>query len=485
VGLSNEITSIWFGRDSKMMNHSRQTIFVLIWLVTGLSTLSPAQETPSEQVFLPEPATPIANGYPTTVHHTPSCRYFPTTTGVFQSLDDPKVGYDGGFVIASQQHGDLLGDDLPYKLKINGWGQLRHTVFDSDGPNRDLNQIQLKRARLVFSGSAFTPDFNYFIQLDGRSVSGDDIRLLDYYLRYDFGHHRLGLERGRLGFLTGRYKVPFNLARWLSGREFEFTDRSVASIFFDVNRSLASSIYGLVDVVDHPIEWEVSIFNGLVTGGAETGSSGTLDNNFAISGRAYSYFLEDWGDGQLADFDYHERLALRFGCGFALSEIDRQGSTEFSALRVVDSGQTLASILTDEVESYQASLFSVDGSLKYRGLSLALEYYFRVIDEFTGTPISTLFDHGLWFQLGYFVVPDRLQLLSRWSRVQGNSQSLGAFDRSAEEIATGFAWYFRRNHAKLVCDLTVLDGAPINSSVLDISPDDIGILFRSQVQFSF
>ena len=105
------------------------------------------------------------------------------------------VGYDSGFVIAAQDDQRLHHSGSPFRMKINGWGQLRHTILDSEGPNRDLNQFNLKRGRLVFSGNAFSPDFatisNRRSQLDG-----DDIRLLDYYLNFDVGHRYWGLEKG-------------------------------------------------------------------------------------------------------------------------------------------------------------------------------------------------------------------------------------------------------------------------------------------------
>ena len=187
---------------------------------------------------------------------------------------DTRVGYDDGFLIANENPLDLQAESFPFRMRLNGWGQLRQTYFQSRGSSADANQFQLKRGRLIFSGSAFTSDFSYFFQLDGRSSSGDDMRLLDYRLDYDIGHHRWGLESGTLGFRTGKYKMPFTLARWLSGREFEFSDRSVASTYFDVNRSLGWGLYGSFDRWRVPIHWESAIFNGLVTGGAETGSSG-------------------------------------------------------------------------------------------------------------------------------------------------------------------------------------------------------------------
>lgn len=99
--------------------------------------------------------------------------------------------------------------------------------------------------------------------------------------------------------------------------------------------------------------------------------------------------------------------------------------------------------------------------------------------------IDQLFDHGFWFQLGKFVVPRKLQLLTRWSRVVGDSGTLGLAKQSSEEIAGGLVWYFREQHAKFTVDMTYLDGAPIRSSALDISPGDVGWLFRSQIQFAF
>ena len=99
-----------------------------------------------------------------------------------------------------------------------------------------------------------------------------------------------------------------------------------------------------------PLVWETAIFNGFVTGGAETGSSGDLDENFAYSARLYGFPIGQWGTAELADFECHDRLAMRVGCAFAATTIDRSGTTEFSAPRVVDSGNTLASILPAAVD---------------------------------------------------------------------------------------------------------------------------------------
>ncbi|MFM7932125.1 MAG: porin, partial [Pirellula sp.] len=128
--------------------------------------------------------------------------------------------------------------------------------------SRDLNQFQLKRARLIFSGHAFTPDFSYFIALDARSASNDNIQLLDYYLSYDLGHHDLGFQKRAFVVKAGQYKIPFTLARFISGQRFQFPDRSMASMYFDANRSLAVGLYGERRPWGQLGTWETAVFNG-------------------------------------------------------------------------------------------------------------------------------------------------------------------------------------------------------------------------------
>ncbi|TWU66231.1 porin [Crateriforma conspicua] len=400
-------------------------------------------------------------------------------------LDDVQVGYDNGFVIASDHPIELATEDSDYVLRINGWGQLRHTATDFRSGSSDLNQFQLKRGRLVFAGNAFEPELNYFIQLDGRSSSGDDVRLLDYYLDYDVGHAQWNRPRGALVLRAGKYKVPFSMARWMSGREFQFADRSLASTFFDVNRSFAWGVHGKLHPLGRPFHWDVAIFNGLVTGGAETGSSGNLDDNFAFSLRLHTFPTGDWGPTTLADLEHHDDLATRIGFGVATTRINRSGSTEFTRLRVIDSGLRLSDLLPVDVNDYGVALFATDVSTKFRGWSTTLEYYFRTIGNFSGSQSEDLFDHGLWLQIGKFVIPHRMELVTRWSHLTGDSGTLGRQNQSAEEIAAAMVWYLRQQHCKWVTDVTYVDGAPIDSAALDLAPGNAGWLFRSQVQFSF
>ncbi len=477
-----------------MAKHSRILNLLVCWAVTlcipkcGLGQV--ALGTPEIDIIAVEPFDlPTANLSTEILTESESNAQHSLSSGPKRNSpiaqEESSAGYDGGFLIASKSDTELNADDYSYLMRINGFAQLRNTMFDAKGAGSDLNQLQLKRARLIFSGHAINPDVRYFVQVDGRSTSGDTLRILDYSLAYDLGHRNWGLDSGTVGFKTGLYKMPFSLARYLSGKQLQFADRSMASMFFDVNRSLAWGLYGRTNHWSTPLNWEVALFNGLVTGGAETGSSGSLDNNNAASARIYSFPIGSWGNSELADLECHESLACRYGIGVAFSNIERSGPTEFDALRVVDTGESLSALLPPLVDQYTVALYSVDAAAKLWGGSLTGEYYFRNINNFRGAALPDLFDHGFWLQTGWFVVPRKLEMLLRWSRVQGNSGTLGGLQLSSEEIAAGSVWYFKDQHAKLTVDATHLNGAAINSSALDIAAGDRGWLFRTQLQFSF
>ena len=397
----------------------------------------------------------------------------------------PRAGYDNGFFIVGNDNDAIPSDDVPHKINLSGFGHFRMTNFAPETGGTDLNQLQLKRARLIFAGHAFTRDFSWLISLDGRSQSDGAVRLLDYYLQYDLGREAYGLPGKSLTLKLGQYKIPFSLARHVSAKKFQFTDRSVASMFFDANRSLAFGAAGQVQQGDSLRTWEAAVFNGLVTGGQETGAGGSLDNNFAFSARMARIVGGDWGTDDLCDYDIHTTPVYRYGAAYAGTEIERSGVTEFDAIRVVDTGTRLSSLLNSSITSMRVNMFAVDLSTKYMGWSGTMEYYFRQIGGFEGDVQSGLFDHGFLLQTGYFVVPQRLELLARWSRVQGNSGTLGLVNQSSDERAAGAVWYFRDHSAKLTVDLTYLDGAPINSFSLDIDRGMRGWLTRTQLQFSF
>ncbi len=389
--------------------------------------------------------------------------------------------YDRGFVLRP-----VDADQTPFEMKINSWLQLRHSVFDSDGPTPDQNDFEFERARLVFSGFALKRELKYFIQIDADDNQTQRLDLLDYFLSYDVGHDQFGLDAGTIGIRAGRWKVPFNRTRYTSGLNLQFADRSLASVFFDIDRSVGASLYGQADGPLAPVNWELALINGVRTNGTRPNRVGNLDRNLGVSGRVFSDVLGEWGSDFESDLNWHEELAVRLGAGFAFSREDiLEGPVEASRQRVVDSGATLASVLPMGASAYNVTLFALSADFRYQGWSLSTEYYFRSLSEFSGAAVPDLFDHGFLLQGGCFLIPEKLEAFTRWSRIVGDSGRLGVADQSADEVAGGLAWWIKGRNLKVVFDVTRVNSSPVNDSAVGFMPGDDGLLYRTQLQVAF
>ena len=388
------------------------------------------------------------------------------------------IGYDGGFVIAGQKS-KLDTGDATYQMRIGSWGQFRHNYFDSDGPNDDQNDFDIERIRLVFSGYAFTTDFEYFFQLDGDSDFSENVDMLDYYVTYDLGHDLFNCDAKRFRIRFGKWKIGFNRAREESGARMQFSDRATASVLFDFDRSLGVGALGNLG----PLDWQFAVANGIDTGGFRPGRAGQLDTNLAIAGRINLLLTGDWGKDGHADFDWRTTPAVRVGGGYTYTNRELTGEREFDFPRVVDSGSQLDEILPPGLEDYNLYMYSADFNVKYRGFSWITEYYWRRLQDFL--PDMLVMDQGFWMEAGYFLKPQHLQVLARWSRIYGNSGTIGGRDQSSDEVAIGSVFYIHGHNLKLTTDLTKVNGVPVSDSALNFRPGDDGILLRTQLQWKF
>jgi hypothetical protein len=398
------------------------------------------------------------------------------------------AGYDGGFVIANHGLDSVSATDFPFFLRVNSWVQLRHTWFDSGEHQEDLNLFSIERLRLSLGGHAYSPHLRYFFQFDGNSDQASEAIFLDYFVSYDLGCDLLGCTAGKVGVKAGKWKVPFSRSREESGRRLQFNERTTANLFFDLNRSIGVGLFGELDAWTAPVRWELAIFNGFQTGAETNIRDAGLDQNFAWSARMSTDLLGEFGGDGEPDLSWHAEPALRFGCGFAATRVDAIGTNEFAQPRVIDSGERLADLLNAsgaDVSAYDAGLYTVDAHGKFRGCSVIAEYYWRCVGNFRGGDISGLSDHGFNLQIGQFVVPEKLELLARWSRIAGNSGTLGLMRQSTDELGLGVAWYLKGHNAKLVLDASRMNGMPVSSPRLDILPGSEGWLMRTQLQFGF
>ena len=196
----------------------------------------------------------------------------------------PFVGYDNGFVIAGDGAESVSASDFPFLMRVKGWVQLRHTRFDSEGPNPDLNTFSFERIRLSLGGHAYSPSLQYFVQFDGNSDRAMDAFFVDCFGSYDLGRDLFGWEANKLGIKAGKWKMPFNRSREETVRRLQFTERSMANLFFDINRSIGVGLYGEVDAFATPLVFETAVFNGFRTGVDSTRSRRRFRRQFRLGG---------------------------------------------------------------------------------------------------------------------------------------------------------------------------------------------------------
>jgi len=395
------------------------------------------------------------------------------------SSKDPswKVGYDRGFFLRGVQNNES------FELKTNMRLQFRFVTFSRNAdswtnsagvvlPIQDRQYFDIERARLLFSGHAFSPKLTYQSQFDFDTDSRHVASLLDGWVAWEYRDNR--------SVHFGKRKVP-GTRNWILGAfDTRMVDRPISNEFFRPSRT--TGIWFTGDP-DPSFRYEFMIGQGYNTEGL---TPQELGNNFATAGSIYRDVIGSYGPLRPTDFEYHDKLAVRLGMSAVASIEGTPGRQleETDFLRLTDGTRitepnALAPGAT--VEGFQVYLFAVDAAYKYRGWSANAEYFIRSIQNLVSNiPVPSVgLQHGFYTEGGFFIVPKRFELNSQYSFVTGDQGS-------ANSYATGFSYYPRgMPFLKLSMDGTYIDGSPVNSTATNILVGDKGFLFRCQWQALF
>ena len=83
-------------------------------------------------------------------------------------------------------------------------------------------------------------------------------------------------------------------------------------------------------------------------------------------------------------------------------------------------------------------MLAADGGVKWRGLAVNGQYFFRWLNDFEADgplPLASTFDHGGELSASYFVIPRKLMVYGRGSNVFGHFND-------SWEAAGGVKWHF-------------------------------------------
>ncbi|MBI1315227.1 hypothetical protein GC176_28400 [bacterium] len=375
-------------------------------------------------------------------------------------------GYDRGFYIRPTANHK---EENPFDLKISSRLDFRHSGTKSDNPMLpSQNEFELERARIKFNGHAFSEKMEYEIQLRFDNDSATNVRIFDYYTRYEFSD--------AFAVQIGQAKVPFARAWVESSSRLQVSDRSMASNFFMPQRSQGVWFSG---EPCHQLYYQAAVLNGYDT--TSLAPSG-IDTNFLYAGTVFWDPFDDFGSG-FSDLQDHQNLAVRMGSSGAYEHVSGS-SAEPAQMRIVGSGATIGNTIATAYagDSFNHYAYAADIAMKYRGFSLFNEYYFRWLQDFTGPTAapSKIYDWGFVLQGGYFVVPKKLELFARHSQIRGTGGAHTAFENSG-----GFNWFLDGHYMKLTFDVSTYNGSPSVSSSMNLRQGEDGTLFRSQFQWVF
>lgn len=445
---------------------------------------APVEKKAEEPIFAPvheeDPIPPISPDQPALIEA--------REEGITPELEDEedfesfKVGYEKGFVL----EGGQAEENTAFLMRINARIQFRYTLFDRtkdewiDGtgqarPIQNRSEFEVERARLTFSGYAISPKLQYFINLDGDTDDNHRIVLHDMWFNYEFNRY--------FDLHIGKAMIPGS-RDWLNGStRTRFVDRSLTTTFFRPDRSVGMFTTG------EPLDnwyYEVMVANGIATSDLEFGD---VDKNFAYS---MTTFWDPWGNyGKgYVDLEWHEDLAALVGTSFTYAQVQGRDVAglpveEFFALRlangslVVQEGLFAPDVTVSNLDFY---LWAIDGAVKWKGFSANTELFYRWLNDLKGNgpvPVSTIYNYGLYYEMGYMFIPERFDFNVR------TSQILGDFGYAAE-YAGGFNYYvLGTQNIKLATDLTRVVNSPTSNSGPNYRPGDDGWMWRVQMQVAF
>jgi len=335
---------------------------------------------------------------------------------------------------------------VPFLLKFTDNTQVRYlntldskpTFTDHLGvthPVSKRNDITVNRAMAVLSGYIFDTRAQYSFTV-WTSAGAASIIVAG----------NIGWRFNKALTLTGGYTgVPGSRSLVNTFPFFTASDRSMADNFFRPAFTQGAWLSG------EPLKglnYLLMVGNGLNTLSI---SANKIDTNLLVSGSLWWEPLGPYGEPGKARNAYDDYLGsrkvrIRLGTAFTRSRENRfseldQSSPENTSIYNSDGVQAFATGafapgVTLQDATYRMS--AIDGGLKWNGLAVNGQYFFRWLNDFVADgplPLASTFDHGGELSVSYFVKPKKWMPYVRASWVRGQFGS-------PYEYGGGVKWFY-------------------------------------------
>ncbi len=391
---------------------------------------------------------------------------------------------NAGFLLVDGEKGEMYVRLFSYVRYLNQKG-LDPSYTDSFGNTFTVKQredVQLNKFFLPFSGWFLTPKFRYYLYVWSSNPSqGDPAQVVGAgNLSYTF--NRFVTLGGGITSLPSVRSTEGQFPYWLG-----IDDRLTADEFF---RGSYTTGFWLKGELATEVKYMAMIANNLSTLGV---SAAQLDNRLDTTS-----FMLQWlpttGEfglyGTFGDFDHHEKLATRLAAHYTHSREDKQSqpgtnAIENSQIRLTDGSIIFTPDLFGPgatVEEVTYDMVSIDGGLKYKGMALEAEYYWRFLSDFAGAntgAIADIDDHGFQVQSSAMVVPRTLQAYVSGSAIRG-------LYGNSSEVRAGLNWYVVKERGiRFNAEWLHLNNCPVGYTAVPYPVGGNGDVFHTNVEMNF
>jgi hypothetical protein len=366
--------------------------------------------------------------------------------------------------------GFLVGRSSVGELAISAYALVRYvnqmpgtqTFIDHLGVERSVdgrNDLYPHRIMVFFKGWLGTPKLVYNIFL--WTVNPTDQKNFFAGLGYQFSR-RFSVYAGLNG-LPGTRSLQGSHPYWLGH------DRVMADEFF---RPYFSNGVWAQGEVTPGLWYNVMAANNLSALGIKATQ---MDRTWGTGASMWWMpTTKEFGPrGAYGDWEYHEKLATRFGFSSTYTPEERYtdsvtGATGSTLIKLADSLNVFdAGALTPgvTVQNLNYRLLSFDAGMKYKGFFLQTEIYNRWLNDFKADgllPVNSIHDAGFYVQGAFFPVPKKLELYGATSQIFGDTSA--GFTTSSEYIGGGNFYPFDTRNHRLNVQVQKVNRSPVGST---------------------
>ena len=375
--------------------------------------------TPTPEASAPSPSVSPARAQPTDDDH------YRDGIVIWENPEDAKVPF-------------LLRFNVNTQIRWLNTQNSKETFTDHLGNVREVhsrNDITVNRTMFILGGYMFSKKLQYSMTV-WTSAGAASIVVAG----------NIGWRFNKALTVTGGYTgVPGSRSLVGTFPFFQPIDRSMADNFF--RPGFTQGVWANGEPAKG-LNYLVFVGNGLNTLNI---TANKIDTSLLFSGSVWwepmGPYSEPGKSRQMYD-DYFasSKTRIRIGTSFTRSREDRFSDTDQSSpdnTSIYNSDGVLAFStgafapgVTVEKATYR--MWAIDGGLKKSGFSVNGQYFMRWLNDFEADgplPLASTFDHGFELSTGKFVVPKKLLLYVRGSKVFGQFAN-------PSEYGGGFKWYF-------------------------------------------